>query len=128
MELPRSGLTRRQRRASKSSKGRKSLAVIILAGKEYEVRRFNIGELKQMTAAVDASDNVVERSRELIGIALARQHPEVTIDDKFETDMAELNAAAAVIIDVAGFIMLGKQRAAAVAAASTSTASTATSQ
>ena len=91
--------------------------MIILDGKEYEIRKFNIGELKLMTAAVDESDNVVARSRDLVAIALARQHPEVAFDDKFETDMAELNAAATVIIDVAGFVMLGKQRAAAAAAA-----------
>ena len=93
------------------------MAVIILDGKEYEIRKFNIGELKLMTTAVDESTNVVARSRELIAIALARQHPEVKFDDAFETDMAEINAAATVIIDMAGFVTLGKQRAAAAAAA-----------
>lgn len=95
------------------------MAVIILAGKQYELTRFNIGELKQMTEVVDGANgtngatvNVVERSRQLVAIALARAHPELKVDDDLETDMAELNAAAAVVIDVAGFVMVGKQKAA----------------
>jgi hypothetical protein len=93
------------------------LAVIKLNGAEYEVGpRFTIGELKQMTEVVDASSNVVERSRQLVAIALARKHPDVKLDDDFETDIAELNAAAATVIDVAGFVLLGKQKAAAAAA------------
>lgn len=105
--------------------------MIILAGKEYEVSRFNIGELKQMTDVVDNSNgadiNVVERSRQLVAIALARKYPDLKVDDELETDMAELNAAAAAVIDAAGFVMVGKRKAAA-ATASTSPASTATSQ
>jgi hypothetical protein len=92
------------------------LAVITLAGNDYEVGRFTIGELKQMTAIVDSAENVVERSKVLVAIALARKYPELKVDDDLETDMAELNAAAAVVIDVAGFVQLGKQRAAAAAA------------
>ncbi len=95
------------------------MAVIILAGKEYEVSRFNIGELKRMTEVVDgsagngaAAANVVERSRALVAIALARKYPDLRVDDDLETDMAELNAAAAVVIDAAGFVLLGKPKAA----------------
>jgi hypothetical protein len=115
-------VTRRVRRASRSAKGRKGLAIIILAGKEYEISRFNIGELKRMTEVVDgggangAHVNVVERSRQLVEIALARKYPELKIDDDLETDMAELNAAAAVVIDTAGFVMVGKLKAAAATA------------
>jgi hypothetical protein len=116
MELPRPGLT--QRRASKPSKGRKSLAVIILGGNQYEIGRFNIGELKRMTEVVDgggsangAHVNVIERSRQLVEIALARKYPDLRIDDDLETDMAELNAAAAAVIDTAGFVMVGKPKA-----------------
>jgi hypothetical protein len=93
------------------------LPVIILAGNEYEVGRFTIGQLKQMTEVVNtASENVVERSRLLLAIALARKYPEVKIDDDLETDIAELNAAAATVIDVAGFVMVGKPKAVAAAA------------
>lgn len=96
------------------------MAVIILAGNEYTLSpRFNIGELKRMTEVVDGANsangahvNVVERSRQLVAIALARAHPELKIDDDLETDMAELNAAAAVVIDVAGFALVGKTKAA----------------
>ena len=87
------------------------MAVIKLNGNDYEVgARFTIGELKRMTEVVDASDNVVERSRQLVAIALARKHPDVKLDDDFETDIAELNAAAATVIDVAGFVMLENRR------------------
>ena len=107
------------------------MAVIILAGKEYELGRFNIGELKRLTEVVNSASgahvDVIERSRELVAIAMARKHPDLKVDDDLETDMAELNAAAATVIDVAGFVMVGKQKAAA-ATASTSPASTATSQ
>ena len=96
------------------------MSVIILAGKEYEVPRLNIGELKRMTAVVDnangAEVNVVERSRQLIEIALARKYPDLKVDDDLETDMAELNAAAAAVIAAAGFVMVGKQKAAATTA------------
>jgi hypothetical protein len=104
---------------------------IILAGNEYEVGRFNIGELKRMTEVVNnangANVDVIERSRQLVAIALARKYPDLKVDDELETDMAELNAAAAAVIDAAGFVMLGKQKADP-ATASTSPASTATSQ
>ena len=93
------------------------MAVIILAGNEYELDRFNIGELKRMTEVVDSANGRPmstwsKRSRQLVAIALARAHPELKVDDDLETDMAELNAAAAVVIDVAGFVMVGKQKAA----------------
>ena len=105
--------------------------MIILAGKEYELGRFNIGELKRLTEVVNSARgahvDVIERSRELVAIAMARIAPDLKVDDDLETDMAELNAAAATVIDVAGFVMVGKQKAAA-ATASTSPASTATSQ
>ena len=87
------------------------MAVMILGGNGYEIGPFNIGELKRMTEIVNASDNVVERSRVLVEIALARRHPEVKVDDNFETTLSELNAAAATVIDVAGFVMVGKPKA-----------------
>jgi hypothetical protein len=91
------------------------LAVIILDGNEYEIGRFNIGQLKRMTDVVDnpngAHVNVIERSRQLVEIALSRKYPEIKIDDDLETDMAELNAAAAAVIEAAGFVMVGKPKA-----------------
>ena len=97
------------------------MAIITLAGEDYEIpRRFNIGELKRMTEVVDngaaGNVNVVERSWQLVAIALARKYPEVKIDDELETDIAELNAAAATVIDAAGFVMVGKAKAAPAAA------------
>ena len=92
------------------------MAVITLAGDNYEIPdRFNIGELKQMAEVVDAGGNVVGRSRALIEVALARKHPEVKLSDDFETTMAEINAAASSIIDIAGFVQAGKAKAAAAA-------------
>ena len=93
------------------------MAVIILGGNEYEIGRFNIGELKRMTEVVDGGSangahvNVIERSRQLVEIALARKYPDLKIDDDLETDMTELNAAASVVIDTAGFVMVGKPKA-----------------
>jgi hypothetical protein len=85
------------------------LPVIILAGQNYEIDRFNIGELKRMNDMVDKgalNGNVVERSRQLVEIALARRYPDLKVDDDLETTIAELNAAAATVIDVAGFVMV----------------------
>ena len=87
------------------------MAVIILSGNQYEIGRFNIRELKRMTEVVDSSDHPVERSKLLLVVALARVAPDLVIDDHFETDMAELNAAAAAVIDTAGFVMVGKPKA-----------------
>lgn len=97
------------------------MAVITLAGQDYQIGRFNIGELKRMTEVIDGSmpeinGNVVERSKLLVAIALERIAPDLKVDDSLETDMAELNAAAAAVIDLAGFVELGKQKAAAAAA------------
>ena len=93
------------------------MPVIILAGEEYEVGRFTIGQLKQMTEIINStSENVVERSRLLLAIALARKYPDLKVDDDLETDISELNAAAATVVDVAGFVMVGKSKAVAAAA------------
>lgn len=104
-------VNRHQRRAAAADK--RAAKIVVLGGRDYEIpSRFNIGELKLMTAVVDSSDNVVERSKLLVSIALTRNHPDVTLDDDFETDMAELNSAAAAVIDIAGFVMVGKTKAA----------------
>jgi hypothetical protein len=88
------------------------LAIIVLGGENYDIgRKFTIGQLRRMTDVVDAGGNVIDRSRQLVAIALERGHPDIRLDDEFETDMTELNAAAAVVIDIAGFVMVGKPRA-----------------
>jgi hypothetical protein len=51
----------------------------------------------------------------LLAVALERIAPELKIDDEFETDR-RVDAAATTVINLAGFVMLGKQRAAAATA------------
>ena len=70
------------------------------------------GELKRMTEIVEKSDHAIDRSKLLLAIALERFAPDVKIDDEFETDMAELDAAATTVINLAGFVTLGKRKAA----------------
>ena len=109
-------MNRHARRAAAATDKKAVATVITLGGRDYEIGRFNIGELKRMTAVVERSDHAIERSKLLLEIALERIAPEIKIDDEFETDMAELDAAATTVINLAGFVTLGKQRAAAATA------------
>jgi hypothetical protein len=110
-------MNRHTRRAAAATDKKPGAATIVtLGGRDYEFGRFNIGELKRMTEIIERSDHAVDRSKLLLAIALERIAPELKIDDEFETDMAELDAAATTVINLAGFVMLGKQRAAAATA------------
>jgi len=101
-----------RRAAAATDKGPSAATVVTLGGRDYEIGRFNIGELKRMTEIVERSDHALDRSKLLLAIALERFAPELKIDDEFETDMAELDAAATTVINLAGFVTLGKRRAA----------------
>jgi hypothetical protein len=111
--------TRRTNSASGTSPtrpdGERRLAIIILGGKEFAVDRFTIGQLKRMTEVVDTARagglNIIEQSRALVAIALERKYPDLKVADDLETDMVELNAAAATVIDIAGFVLVGKPKA-----------------
>jgi hypothetical protein len=105
-------MNRHQRRAAAAADKNPGATIVTLGGRDYELGRFNIGELKRMTEVVDSSDHPVERSKLLLVVALARVAPDLVIDDHFETDMAELNAAAATVINLAGFVAMGKTKAA----------------
>ena len=101
-----------RRAAAATDKGPSAATVVTLGGRDYEIGRFNIGELKRMTEIVERSDHALDRSKLLLSIALERFAPDLKIDDEFETDMAELDAAASTVINLAGFVTLGKRKAA----------------
>ena len=101
-----------RRAAAATDKSPSAATVVTLGGRDYEIGRFNIGELKRMTEIVERSDHALDRSKLLLAIALERFAPELKIDDEFETDMAELDAAATTVINLAGFVTLGKRKAA----------------
>ena len=105
-------MNRHARRAAAATNKSPSASIVTLGGHDYEIGRFNIGELKRMTEIVEKSDHAIDRSKLLLAIALERFAPDVKIDDEFETDMAELDAAATTVINLAGFVTLGKRKAA----------------
>lgn len=78
-----------------------STAKITLAGVEYTIRKFNIGELERIAETVEGPRHKVPFT--IIGIALERAEPKLTgsVHD-IETDTDEIQAAMAVVMDLAG--------------------------
>ena len=52
-----------RRAAAATDKGPSAAIVLTLGGRDYEIGRFNIGELKRMTEIVERSDHALDRSK-----------------------------------------------------------------
>ena len=57
-----------RRAAAATDKSPSAATVVTLGGRDYEIGRFNIGELKRMTEIVEKSDHAIDRSKLLLAI------------------------------------------------------------
>jgi hypothetical protein len=105
------------------------LEAIRLGARSFALRPLKLGQLRHLLDALDAmsgksSGGLIEAAAKVIAAGLAPAHPDLTADALLECEatLAELNAAVAAILQIAGLQHQGESQPVAMAVPTTSSA------
>lgn len=88
---------------------------ISLGGRDFELRPLKLGQLRNLLDALDemtgkSGSDLIDSAAKVFAIGISSAHPELTVDDvlNLEATIAELNAAVAAVLKIAGLQSMGE--------------------